>query len=430
MTDAPDVKPVEGKPEKREASKSRYKTLAIILGAFAVIGLIGFFWWLHTSGFVETDDAYITGHVHQVSARVGGTVQKVLVEDNQLVTPGQLLVEIDPADYGVALSRAEHDLKVAAAQAGSAQAGIPLAEQQAAAQIAEARAAVGVSQSTVTQSRQAAQEAQAGIGAAQEVLREQEANYQRAQLDYQRYAGADPQAISAQQLDTARAALRVAEANRNAAQSQLTQASARAAQARTGITASAGRVGQSRGTFQGAQAQRLNVNVARNQYEAAKATIETSRDALKQAQLNMSYTKITAPVPGRIGRRSVEIGQSIQPGQPLMSVVDSKIWIVANFKETQLKKMRPGQPVTIKVDAYPDREFKGWVDSFAPASGAQFALLPPENATGNFTKTVQRIPVKIVFDTKSLEGFEDLLVPGLSVVPTVDVTAPVKKQVR
>jgi membrane fusion protein (multidrug efflux system) len=144
---------------------------------------------------------------------------------------------------------------------------------------------------------------------------------------------------------------------------------------------------------------------------------------LADAQLQLSYTTVTAPSPGRIGRKQVEVGQRVQPGQPLLALVEVSPWIVANFKETQLERMRPGQPVEIKVDAYPGRIFRGYVESFSPASGAQFALLPPENATGNFTKIVQRVPVKIVFDPESIKGFESMLLPGMSVVPTVDVSS-------
>lgn len=404
------------------ANKDRYKTLSLILGVFLVLGVAGLFWWWYSSHYEETDDAYITGHIHPISARVSGTVSQVLVDNNQTVKPNEMLVIIDPRDYNIALSQAVHNLAVTEAQAITAKANIPFTQRQAAAQIEQAQAGIGVARSTANQSQKAADEARAGIKAAQQTVNEQEANYQKALIDYRRYAGADPEAISAQQLDVARTALKVADANRAAAHSQLVQAQARAAQAIAGISTSVGKITEAKGTFQGAQAQELQFNIAKSQAQSAIVSINTSKDAVAQAKLNLSYTRVAAPVTGVIGSRNVEVGQQVQVGQPLMSIVSPEKWVVANFKETQLQRIHPGQKVTISVDAYPNHEFTGHVDSFSPASGAQFALLPPENATGNFTKTVQRVPVKIVFDPKSIKGYENILVPGLSVVPKVDVS--------
>lgn len=419
--------PVSQAIPTHNSNRDRYRTLGLILMVFLILGVLGFFWWLHISGFEETEDAYITGHMHPVSARVSGTVLQVLTDDNQTVKPNQLLVVIDPKNYQIALQQALHNLAVAKAQAETAKASIPYTQRQAAAQIAQAQAGIGISQSTVSQSRQAAQEAQASIGAATQALREQEANYQKAVLDYHRYAGADPEAISAQQLDTARTNLKIAEANRAAARSQLTQVKSRAAQAITGIATSTNKVSESRGSFQGAKAQQLQLEVVKAQAQSAVAAIATAQDAVDQARLNLSYTRVLAPIEGRVGRRTVEVGQQAPVGEPLMAIVSPSIWITANFKETQLKGIRPGQPVEISVDAYPNHTFKGYVDSFSPASGAEFALLPPENASGNFTKTVQRVPVKIVFDPQSIRGYEQLLVPGLSVIPRVDISTSPKR---
>jgi len=402
--------------------QDRFRTLGLILVIFLVLGTVGLLWWWHNANFEETDDAYITAHIHPVSARVSGTVTDVKVEDNQDVKASQLLVMIDPKDYVIALNQAVHNLAVAQAQAKTAEANIPFTQRQASAQIAQAQAGIGVARNTAVQSQKTVQEAQAGVQNARQAVNEQEANYQKALLDYHRYAGADPEAVSAQQLDTARTNLKVADANRAAARSQLAQAQARAAQAIAGISTSVSKISEAHGTFQGAQAQNLQVNIARSQAQSALVSIETARDAVAQAKLNLSYTKIFAPVEGRVGSRSVEVGQQVQVGQPLLSVVSPQKWVIANFKETQLKRIHPGQPVAIEVDAYPGHHFTGHVDSFSPASGAQFALLPPENATGNFTKTVQRVPVKILFDADSIQGYENLLVPGLSVVPRVDVS--------
>jgi membrane fusion protein (multidrug efflux system) len=172
----------------------------------------------------------------------------------------------------------------------------------------------------------------------------------------------------------------------------------------------------------------MQTNVNATQYDAARTHVTQAEAGLAEAKLLLSYTTITAPAAGRIGRKQVEVGQRLQPGQPLLAIVSNDVWVTANFKETQLERMRPGQPVDIKVDAFPSHHFKGYVDSFSPASGAHIALSPPENATGNYTKIVQRVPVKIVFDPASVKGFETALRPGMSVVPTVDLAATAVKR--
>jgi membrane fusion protein (multidrug efflux system) len=415
-------------PTPKKRGQNRYKTLGIILVIFAVLATAGIFWWMHKAGFEDTDDAFITAHIHPVNPKVGGTIQKILVDNNQIVKAGQLLAVIDPEDYEIALRQAAHNLLIAKAQAETAKANIPFAQQQAAAQVAQAQGGIGISQSGVTQSQQAVSESRAEVATAQQTVLQQQANYQNAQLNYQRYAGANPEAVSVQQLDTARTNLRVAEAALKAARAQVNQARARLAQAQSNVSTSSSKVSQSQGIAQGATAQRLQVNVVKNQYQSAVASIGTAQDAVDQAKLNLSYTRIVAPVSGRVGQRTAEVGQRVQPGEPLMAVVNPDIWVVANFKETQLRRMKPGQPVEISVDAFPDHTFQGYIDSISPASGAQFALLPPENATGNYTKTVQRVPVKIVFDPKGIHGYENLLVPGLSVVPKVNVNVEPKRR--
>jgi membrane fusion protein (multidrug efflux system) len=214
--------------------------------------------------------------------------------------------------------------------------------------------------------------------------------------------------------------MRVAQAALDASKANLSQSQARYNQMRSTVSGNVSRVTQARGTYQGAEAQALQVDVAKSQYQNSLDQIKVAEDAVRQAKLNLAYTEIKAPAAGRVGRKTVEAGQRIQPGEPLMSIVPEQVWVIANFKETQLKHMQPGQPATVDIDAFPDHDFRGWVDSFSPASGAQFAMLPPENATGNFTKIVQRIPVKIMLDPKTVKGYQDRLVPGMSVVITVN----------
>lgn len=397
-----------------------------VLTIGAIVG--GLLWWLHVSQFEQTDDAMLEGHVHPVSAKVGGTVEQVFVDDNAQVQQGQLLAVIDPKDYKVALSQAEHNLENAKAQAKTAFNNIAYTERQANSQVTQAQGTITASESGIIQARQTVSEAASSVSQARHMLQEQETNYQKALSDYNRYKAVDPEAISALQLDTAATTLKNAQAARDAAKASLAQAQARMAQTQSSVKSSISKLTQSKGVVQSAQAQALQVDVVKSQYESARAAVDVAEDAVRQAKLNLSYTRVVAPANGRIGKKTLEIGQRVQAGEPLMSVVNPQVWVVANYKETQLERMRPGQPVDVHIDAFPNHHFTGHVNSFSPASGAQFALLPPENATGNFTKIVQRIPVKILLDAKTLEGYEDLLVPGMSTLVSVKVSEPGNRQ--
>ena len=414
--------PVVGTPKTTPAksNNSRFKTLVIILSILLVSGLIGGIWWFLNAGLEETDDATLSGHIHPVSARVAGTVQKVLVEDNSLVKQGQVVVTIDPADLQLTLSQAKNNLLVAQTQAKTAAKNIALAQRQAASQLTQAQGTLNASQSAVNETRQTVGGAQAAVETARQAVLQQDATYQRALADYRRYAALDPEAVSAQQLDTAKTNMRVAEAARGSAMAGLNQARARLTETRASVSSSLSRVTQARGTYQGAQAQELQVDVARSEYNNALAQVKVAEDQVRQAALNLSYTQVKAPASGRIGRRTVESGQQLQAGEPLMAIVSNRIWVTANFKETQLQHMKRGNPVDVQVDTFPNHEFRGWVDSFSPASGAEFALLPPENATGNFTKIVQRIPIRIELEAENIKGYEDRLTPGMSVVARVN----------
>lgn len=409
-------------PQNVKKSLFSGKALLLLVAVVCALALAGLLWWLHASQFEQTDDASLSGHVHPVSARITGNIIRVLVEDNQQVKPGQLLAIIDPREADIALSQAEHNLINARAQAKTASKNIVFAQKQAASQLTQAQGGVGTSVSTIGQSRQSVAEAAAGVKQAEQTVRQEEVSYQKALSDYHRYQAVNPDAISAQQLNTVLAQLRSSEASRNSAKAALLQSQARLSQAKTGVKSNVSRLLQSRGALQGAQAQESQVEVVRSQYESARSAIAVAEDAVRQARLNVSYTKIVAPLGGRVGRKTVEVGQRVQIGEPLMALVSSDVWVVANYKETQLERMRRGQPVNIHVDAFPNHDFKGCVESFSPASGSQFALLPPENATGNFTKIVQRVPVKIRIEAESLRGFEDLLLPGISTVTEVQVS--------
>ena len=307
--------------------------------------------------YETTDDAFIDGYVTYVSPRVSGPVVKLLVTDNQLVKAGDELLEIDPRDYQTLVDQANADL----ASANS--------------RVHQAEAKIAVDQAKADQQN-------AAIVAAQAAAR-------RAADDRVRYESVRSQAVSATQLDLAK-----------------TQASSTAAEvevARNQAKAAVAQVDQDRADVQ-----------------TARAEVQQAQTKLEQAQLQLSYTTITAPRNGRVTHRTVEQGAYLQTGQALLALVPDDLWVVANFKETQLERIRPGQPVRIEVDAYPHHEFKGKVDSLQAGSGARFSLLPPENAVGNYVKVVQRVPVKILFD-EPINTAEFDIAPGLSVTPKVRV---------
>ncbi len=443
VTEAPFVKPEKGK-----------KPTALILTALGVgaiaAGTFGYHYWEYSTTHQETDNAIVAGHIHQVSTKIPGTVTQVLVNDNQIVQPGQLLVKLDPRDYQSKVLQAAAALQNARRQAQAAEANIALTSQttsgktnQAQGDVSGAVAAISTAQAAVAEAQAGIPAAQAdvrlaaaGIPAAQAQVAQANANLQKAQTDYNRYNSLYQQgAIARQLLDSAKAAYDVALAQKSAAVQGVEQAQARLASARVGVAKAQSLLAQaqegvasaqaklaaSKGGLQQATAGGQDTSVKRSQYEAAKAAIAQSDASLKDAQLQLSYTNITAPSAGRVGRKSIEIGDRVQAGTPLMAIVDHDNWLVANFKETQLENMKPGQPVEIKLDAFPNHTFTGRVDSISPASGAEFALLPPDNATGNFTKIVQRIPVKIVFDQKSIQGYDLRITPGMSAEVTVEV---------
>lgn len=334
------------------------KIVAAAASVFVAIAGIG--GYVHyAAGFETTDDAFLEGDVHPVSPRINGTVARVLVDDNAHVQAGQPLVEIDPADLDLAVQGSQADLAQARANAD-----------QITAQIARA---------------------QADIKAATARIAQNAALLNRAQLDFHRMEIlVKDGAISRQEFDAARAAFDSAKA---AQQSLLAE-----------------RVSDEAG-LDAIQAQR-SVSVA--QVQKAEAVLRT-------ASLQVDYTVIRAPSSGRVAKKSVEVGQRLQPGQPVMAVVDDQVWVVANFKESQLARLRAGEKVKVKVDAVEGPDFQGVVDSFSPGTGAQFSLLPPDNSTGNFTKIVQRVPVKILFTNETLAASTLRLSPGLSAIVRVSI---------
>lgn len=405
-------------------SPNRKRKLLITLAAMTFLFLLFFIgrYFIWASGHEETDDAYLQGHIHQVSSRVAGTVNQVLVDDNQIVQAGQVLVQLDGRDYQVKLDQAQASLDVAMRQAEAARASVKETATSAVAQRSEASGGVNVAIAGIANAKAQLQAASAGIPKAQADLARARATENREQLDLKRYQDLLTKGqVSRQTVEHAQEAYQVAVADSAAQQQAIVQARAQQTSAQEGIASAQAALQRSQGFLQSADASKLDVNVRDAQFSTAQATVAQAKAALEDARLQLSYTHIVAPVAGRIARKTVEAGQRLQVGQPLLAVVEEKPWIVANFKETQLEKLRPGQVVDIRVDSFPGHTFHGRVDSVSPGSGNQFSLLPPDNATGNFTKIVQRIPVKIVFDADSMRGFDDLLIPGSSAVVTVSV---------
>jgi membrane fusion protein (multidrug efflux system) len=355
---------VEGnqKGKLRNGPPTRFLVIGAVIAVLAIFFCIRY--WMYASTHEDTDDAYVTGYTHQISSRITGTVEQVLVDDNWHVTAGQPLLKLDPRDYQVALERDRASYLQARAQLVQASAQIPLAE----AQLAQAQAQADSSK----------------------------ANSDYLQRTFERnrqlfYLGRG--VISKQDLDTAQS-----QAETNVATYKANLAAVNVA--------------------------RENLKVTHAQEGAARAQAEAALAQVRNSELQLSYCTIVAPVSGRIAEKTVQTGNRVSVGQALMAAVEDNVWILANLKETQLEKVRVGQPVEIKIDALPHSRFSGRVDSLQPGTGSNFALLPPDNATGNFIKIVQRVPVKILFDPESIKTVRDKIVPGLSAVPSIAVTQP------
>ncbi|AZI50455.1 HlyD family secretion protein [Pantoea agglomerans] len=347
-------------PERKRPGKKPLIILAVVV---VIMLIVGFWFWFTTRNIETTDDAFTEGDAVTIAPKASGYVVKLLVKDNQRVKKGDLLVEIDPSDNRAQREQANAQLGLAVAQLHQAQAQLALSKVQYPAQRDQALA----------------DQAKA------------EANLLNAQADYRRQRGVDPRATSQRNIDSASAQLRSAQAQLQSAKAQVEVASQVALQIRQ---------------------QETNVEARQQQVEQAKAQLST-------ADLNLSYTQVRAPYDGFVTKRNVQLGTLVQAGSSLFSLVSPEIWVTANFKESQLQHMNPGDKVEISVDAWPDMKLEGHVDSIQMGSGSRFSTFPSENATGNYVKIVQRVPVKIVID-KGLDPNHPLPL-GLSVEPKVTV---------
>jgi len=385
-----------------QAGNPRFRVFLIV--GIVVLLVAGFFLWRYLASYEDTDDAQIDGHMNSISARVSGHVLKLLVEDNQYVPAGTALIEIDPKDYQVAVDRAKADYADALAMADAARVNVPITSVTTSSQTSSAQADVENANAGIAAARQQ-------YAAANAQLAEAEANNVKAQSDRVRYKQlVDKQEISQQQYEQAvdvanasAAAVDAARASASAAEHQVQQARSKLVQAQASVRAAATGPRQ--------------VATIRSRAQSAQAQADLKKAALEQAELNLQYTVIAAPVNGVVTNRTVEVGQNVSIGQELMRVINlDDIWVTADFKETQLKHMQVGQRAAIHVDTN-GKDYNGHVQSIAGASGAITSLLPPENATGNYVKVVQRIPVKITFDPG--ETKEHVLRPGMSVEPKI-----------
>jgi membrane fusion protein (multidrug efflux system) len=432
--------------------KPVYKRPGYLIGAALVLLIIGVFgvrYWLYARAHETTDDAFIDGHIIQVSPKASGYISKVYVRDNQNVNAGDLIAEIDPRDYETKVAQAKAALNAGLAQKKQAETQVTLTRvttranvqqaaagvQQARSEVAGARAGAASEQSRTAQSAARIGEAEANVQQSQAQVNAAVAEAARANADVQRYQTLyEKDEISRQRLDQAIATARTANAQVDAARQKVTAAAAlvneaqaatsaaaqTARRAQTQISGARAQVNEAAGKLAQANTAPQQVAVSQAQSASASASLEQLQAAVDEAELQLSYTKIYAPESGRIARKAIEVGALVSVGQPLMAVVPGEIWVTANFKESQIGRVRPGESVDITVDAYPDKVFKGHVDSIQAGTGARFSLIPPENATGSYVKVVQRVPVKIVFEPNQIDP-QHLLVPGMSVVPEVKV---------
>jgi membrane fusion protein (multidrug efflux system) len=396
----------------------RSRRRVVLPAAIAVVLLIVASWWM-LRGRESTDDARVRASIHPIAPRVQGMVVAVHVKDNQAVAAGDVLFEIDRRDFEVARDRRRADLEEATARARAATTGVPVVATTTESALAGARATVDDARAGVRLAEKSLAAAEAGLSGAEARLRQAQAEHARAARDQERLAPlVERDEISKQEYDAAveneharAAAVDAAQASVTAAGHETAAAESRLAQARAEVR---------RREAEAAAASTAPQRVTMTEAEAAsaEARVEQASAELRRAELDLEYTVVRAPVSGVVARKSVEVGEFVRPGQAVLAVVAlDEVWVVANFKETQVRSMRPGQRARVEVDAYPGRDYEGHVESIGAATTSSFSLLPPENASGNFVKVVQRLPVKIVFDQPQDRGRP--LRPGMSVIARV-----------
>jgi membrane fusion protein (multidrug efflux system) len=412
---------VELANEKRTSRRARKlgRVLVLVL-IVAVLAVAGYYVWRHFNTYETTDDAQIDGHINAISARISGYVSEVLVTDEKYVNAGDVLVRIDPKDYEAALAKAEADLADAQAALETSRIDIPITNTNTASQLKTANSGRVDSVAFLSGAERQLAAAQARVESARAQVREAQANLSKANDDVRRYKLlVDKDEIARQQYDTAVSAAAAAQATLDARTAAVREAEQKLVVAQSAIEQARTKIDQADASIESALTAPKQVAVSETRAKSALAQVAQRRALVQQAKLNLSYCTVVAPVTGIVGKKTVELGENVSPGEQLMAVVPlDDVWITANFKETQLSRMNPGQRVKFSVDAY-GKEYTGRVEAIGGASGSRFSLLPPENATGNYVKVVQRVPVRIDLDPG--QNDDHRLRPGLSVDPRVYV---------
>jgi membrane fusion protein, multidrug efflux system len=413
--------PADSSPSR--APRKGRKTLVraiVLLVVLVAVAAGSFYAWKYFSAYESTDDAEVDGHINAISARISGYVLEVPVEDEQYVKAGDVLARIDPKDYGVALANAQADLAAAEAAFLSSRTDVPITSTTTSSQLKNARSGRADTDAALLGAQRQLSAAQARLDSAQAQVREAQSTYKNTVDDVARYKLlVDKDEIARQRYDTAVSISNTAKATVDARQAAVAEAEQNIRVAQSTIDQANARIVQADASIESALTAPQQVAVSQARAKSAEALVAQRRALVEQAQLNLSYCTIVAPVNGIVGKKTVETGANVSPGQQLMAVVPlDDIWITADFKETQLRLMKPGDRVTFSVDAY-GREYRGKVTGIGGASGSRLSLLPPENATGNFVKVVQRLPVRIDIDPN--QNSDHRLRPGMSVEPKVYV---------
>jgi membrane fusion protein (multidrug efflux system) len=420
MADATVADKQTAPPAQRVIRKPRRSlwriVVPIVLLAAVAAGV--YYLWRYFGTYESTDDAQIDGHIVAISARISGQVSDLLVEDQQVVKKGDVLVKIDARDFEVAVAKAEADLAEAAATLEGSRTDVPITSTNTDSTLRTARSARVDVGAGLTASRRQLNAAEARLASAEAQVHEAEANYKKAADDVGRYeqlVGKDE--ISRQIYDQSVQTAAAAKATLDARVASVNEARQNVTVAETGIQQADARIDQAEASIRAALTAPQQIAVSQSRVRSSAAKLAQQKALLDQARLNLSYCTIVAPVGGIVNKKTVELGHNISPGQQLLIIVPlDDIWVTADFKETQLQKMKPGQRVKFSVDAY-GREYSGHVTGIGGAAGSRLSLLPPENATGNYVKVVQRLPVRIDLDKG--QNDDHLLRPGMSVDPKV-----------
>jgi membrane fusion protein (multidrug efflux system) len=397
---------------------TKTRTRMLIVGALAIVAAATTEAYLHFRDRVSTDDAQVDAHIAPIAPKISGNISEILVDDNQAVKAGQVLLRIDPRDYQAKVAQARGALAAAEGQSAGARVGVPLTTATTTSGTSAAQAQLAAASADYERAKTDYERASSSeLAMAQADVDSKRATSERARADRARMEPLAAQdEISKLQFDAYLATARVAESDLVAAQQKLANAGSQAQGTKASMEAAFARISAAQAALEQAQANRQQVNISSAQAGTATGTVLEAKASLEAAELQLSYTTIVAPIDGVVTRKAVQLGQIVQPGQSLLTIVPLKdVWISANFKETQLSNVRSGQRAEVHVDMY-GRSFEGRVDSVAGATGARLSLLPPENATGNYVKIVQRIPVKIALDSVP-DGF--VFRPGMNVDATI-----------